>query len=226
MTLTSPEAYKTFASVDPTDTTFDAVLNLLIPMVDKAIRNEIERTVIEKTSGIVEYLDGNGLDVVLLRHTPVQAITEVRLDPAGFYGQGTGFGSTTVLAAGVDYAIVPDDPVNNWSLAGKLRRLNGVWPGRMERRPGQLSGVMRPGQGNIKVTYTAGYSAVADKVPADLQLAANLVVSQVRSAAELGFVPGSAHLSEASYSLLSGVQQAMQTGTVASILARYRRLAI
>lgn len=221
MALTSVPLARVHMGIAAADTSIDAWLNQVIPQVDLAIRNELGREVIEYRAGIVEYLDGNGLQNLYLRHTPVQSITEVRLDHAGYAGQGAGFGSTTVLTAGTDYYLRKDD-VNGWSRAGTLVRINAVWPRRNVRTQGQLTGGWVPGQGNVMVTYVAGYTSSANAAPADLTLAANQVIAQLRSRRTTGMPLQSESLGEYSYSL-AAVQQALMTGDVPAILARYRK---
>jgi hypothetical protein len=222
--LTDPQSYLGFASLTATAALSDW-LQQVIPQVDRAIRNELGRDVLEKQAGVVEYLAGSGNEVLLLTHTPVQSITEVRVDSAGYAGQGTGFGAATVLTAGVDYYLAPDDPLNNWSRAGMLVRIGSVWPRRSVRYAGQLSGSAAPGLANVKVTYSAGFTADASTPPADLQLAANLVLSQLRAAAKLGQVMQTERLGEYQYQLQpQQLGQAIRAASVEGVLQKYRVL--
>lgn len=220
--LTSVAQYQTFAGVVPP--AMESLLALVIPQVDETIRKDINRPVIEKTEGLVDYLEGNGKPAIVLTHNPVHSVQSVYLDDSGAWGQGPDAFPPPELVEGVDWALRIDNPVAGWSNAGILVMLNGVWPRRPTRYPGFLAGNLTPGAGNIKVTYTAGLSSNSTP-PADLTLAANLVISQVLASRKFGWPSTSENLAEYSYSLATQIQQYLVTGTVAGILARYRRIA-
>lgn len=221
--LTSVAQYQTFAGATPP--AMEAFLALVIPEVDAAIRRDLNRPVIEKQTGLVDYLEGNGRQALVLTHNPVHSVESIFVDDSGAWGQGPDAFPPPELVEGVDWALRIDNPVQGWSDAGIVVVLNGVWPRRPTRYPGWLAGNMTPGAGNIKVTYTAGLTASTIYPPADLTLAANLVISQVFASRKFGWPNSSENLAEYSYALQTQVQQFLVTGTVPAILARYRRIA-
>lgn len=225
--LTDPDQYKNFAGITSSD--FDAFLTLFIPQIDAAIRTDLNRPIIEKTMGLIDILPGSGFEELILTHNPVQSVEEVRESESGTYGAGIDpFPVETVKVAGIDYCLRIDDPVTQWSNAGILMRLGGVWRDRSVRPPGKLAAQSRSGMGNVKVTYTAGLTASA-LPPPDLSLAANLLVSQVLASRKFSMPMAmtSEGLSEYHYSLAQLIALGMTTiGTVAGILAKYRRMVI
>lgn len=235
--LTTPAIYKNWQQgtglfpLGISDSSLDAFLSIVCPEVDAAIRNELNRFVIEQTTPIVEFPNGTGTPSLYLRCIPVQAIIEVRVQPTSFPGGDWGqapnsFDSTTILQPGC-YAIAIDDPINQWSRIGRLVRTNGgVWPGIFYTPYNRLSMQQAPGDGNIMVTYTAGLTNNPSTVPFDLQLAANLMISQIRVSRLYGYVPTSEGLAEYHYSLGKVIAQILQAGTVAAILAKYKVLPI
>lgn len=227
MALTDRNKAKIHLGLPLADPTWDAFLTQVIPEVDTAIRNEIDRQVIEQKPGIVEYLDGNGREQLLLTHTPVQSVAEVREDQAGYWGQNpAGFDSTTILTPGVDYALRPDDPLTGWSRAGILVRINAAWPLRIQQPYDSLARKRIAGLGAVRVTYTAGYTTSPTLAPADLTLAANQVIAQVKASRAAGYLVNSEGLAEYHYSLGTLIQGFLQTGSVASILAKYRQIPV
>lgn len=154
---------------------------------------------------VIEYHDGPGRGTLILRQRPVTAITDVRVDAAGMGGQSAnGFGATSVWEQGVSWYAR--------SLAED------------ESNPGELiSGIGWPlGTGNIKVTYTAGYSVV----PADVQLAVHQLVGRVREDNEHGRPVQSETLGSYSYSLLSAGDEGKEMTSARSALMKYRSIVI
>ncbi len=110
----------------------------------------------------VEFYDGTGSPHLILNQSPVIAVTKVRLDQSGHFGQRPGtFGDDTILAEGVDYS---------WH-GQVLYRINGWWPAVIRDRFFDVSHEKVPATGNIKVSYSAGYECVpADVKDAIIQL--------------------------------------------------------
>ena len=161
----------------------DARITQWIAAIDAIIENDLGYAVASATK--TEYLTGTGGPLLFLRHRHITAITNIWQDSQGWFDQATGFGATTLLVAGTDYALLTDDEDDadvSWS--GVVRRIGGVWPMEYGKGPGDL--VMQPvnGRGNIKVVYVCGY-ATAD-MPEDLKLAAAIMVSIVRRVGNAG----------------------------------------
>lgn len=161
-----------------------------------------------ESTTIVEYHSGNGNREIVLRQTPVQSITEMRMDSLGAYGQAAGqFDSTTILIAGQDYSLMLDQPPG--SRCGLVRRLGirygGGWFDYMSQ-PHSLAGVFGAvwpiGDGNIKVTYVVGFAP--RDVPFDLKhAAAMLAVRLYLTRKTAGQLYQSERLGEYSYQLLA-----------------------
>lgn len=243
MALTTLSNVKTVLGI--TGSAQDTLLNLLIAQASTIINNYCGRT-LEQTTGIIEYLSGNGYPDLSLRFRPVTAITEVRMDPNGVWGQGTGFAADTVLTAGTDYVLVLDGDSQKdgrFSNCGLLRRLgadsgasNG-WPSWNSTRGylsnvGRIGGSWTPGEGNVKVTYTGGYATI----PADLDAAAvELVAWQKRNMPLGGAALSNESLGDYSYTIAASaagasaenaLASAGEMGSIRQILARYRELQI
>lgn len=185
----------------------------------------------ESGSG-TEFYDGPGTLDLLLRYTPVSAVASVYLDSGGYYGDGaSAFAATTLLTVGTDYVLVRDD--GSQSASGRLRRLgvlgSSAWMHSASVTQGSLAGRTGPswprGQGNIKVTYTAGFT----EIPRDLTLATLQVAAYVQALASTGgMLIGSESLGEYSNSqsavaIQSGVPQ---LGSALQTLKRYRGIAV
>lgn len=152
-----------------------------------------------------EYYSGTGRPELLLRQRPVSTSgLDVRLDNNGYFGQAAGtFGTDSALVAGVHYALKLDDPDDpTMSQSGILIWLNYPanfatapnWP--VWVTPGVLTpGVVRAGwpasDGNIRVSYTAGYTTI----PPAIRLAIKGLIQDIRNDVKAGdFVPDSTAL--------------------------------
>lgn len=202
--------------------------NLLRQQVEAAIKTYCKWG-LEAVTGQVDYYDGNGYVDITLNNPYVSAITSVYQDPTGFYGQGLNpFPASTLLTAGVDYALAYD----NGSVArgGRLRRLLNnfllMFPSDLMyyRMAGGLSYQRGPfwpaGQGNIKVTYNYGFSTIPD----DIKLAVETAVGTIANSVKYGFPLSSESLGAHSYS--TAISREPEFGTVRQLLSRYRDVAI
>lgn len=245
MALTTLIKLKTFLGLQATADE-DSKLSAILGGVEDAARAYMARgrrqsgfTVWPESGSGTEYYSGTGNRDLVLRHSPVTTVTSVYLDATGYFGDGTNaFASTTLLTAGTDYVLIKDDG-SSGSAVGVIRRIGGIggvslsdewhWQPREYGRGNTLTASRAPywptGTGNIKVTYTAGFTTIPD----DIQLAIWQMVSYVRAGAKYGGqLPGSESLGEYSYSLMSG---ALTSGTAQLMDARrtlttYRDLAV
>ncbi len=131
-----------------------------------------------------EYHQGTGTSFFRARQRLVQSITSIYLDYKGYYGQGTDspFAAATLLTAGLDYALVPDQPDGTSSRSGLIQRINGTWPATWQYRRGLLNPAVIPGLGNVKITYVGGFATV----PPEIELAANKLIALIRREAGVG----------------------------------------
>lgn len=220
MALTTRANIKSLIGVS--DTSLDALIDLLIPQADAIIKGYLQRDIEQAT--YTEYYDGSGDKVLLLNQTPVQSITSVHLDSDGYYGDGTdAFPASSALVEGTDFVLRKDDATaTEVSKSGILYHTGKGWPRPFSRRQGQLTSSPGSGMGNIKVVYVAGWATV----PADIQFAANkVVVSMIGERDKAGRLQ-SENIEDYSYTLVSGEEEAQALDSVKGSLARYKRIVI
>lgn len=152
---------------------------------DAAIKSYCHRDFERQTYALL-YLSGTGQRDLVLPERPVVSVGAVYEDLNGAWGQAAGaFPASSLLTAGIDYALVLDAPDGSCSRSGLLRRLRSSYgpAGYMGSSIPQATlaaGVGGPawrrGAGTVKlVNVVAGYSPVpADLTAACLQLAALL----------------------------------------------------
>ena len=201
------------------------------------LRQEVEAAIktyvkweIEQVAGQIDYYDGSGQPELVLRRPFVRSITNVWVDPLGAYGNNaTGFDDDP-LTNGTDYSLKVDADTGGKS--GLLIRLRGsaywmpsdFFGGGLGGWPAQsgLSYVLKPawpnGAGNIKVTYTYGFTTA--EMPLDIKLAVSTAVSVISNTVKYGAMVQSESLARYSYSLAISTEAAF--GTVRQLLSRYR----
>lgn len=193
MPFTTRDKFKTYAGL--TDSALDSVIDQLIPEVDELIRKFTQQNL--EQANYTEFHDGNNGPFLRLRQRPVRSVVSLWLDRDGFYGVPPGsFGSTTLLTPGTDYVLVPDQP-DGTSRAGKVARINDLWPGAGVRPRGLIAAHPTKALGNIKVSYVAGFP----EIPADLTLAANMTVAHIRQTSKHGHLVQSESFEDYEYSL-------------------------
>lgn len=214
--LTTLDQFKDFLGLTSTDE--DAQLRAILDSVEQAVESWCRRKF--KSATYTEYHDGHGQKLLILEHRPLTEITGVWVDSQGYYGHGANAfaGATDEWTLGTDF--VPkrlDESESNGSLLVALKGLglgSGYWP---------------LGEGNIKVTYTAGYAAI----PEDLILAVHQLGQSVRNAAEKGVVGTMRSETQGryTYELITGDGQnagdisGQDIAQVRGILKRYREAA-
>lgn len=253
--LCAADNVKLILSIAAADTSQDALLELLIDAATSAINDYVGYPLLEPDADPqAEYYSGNGYPELPLRRRPVQSVTSVYVDGKAAWGQGTDpFPAATLLTAGTDYALVRDEQAgSSKSMAGLLRRLNssvGVgWPsgfmmggiqsGRTLANWGRGRAVWPVGEGNIKITCTAGYISLTSAtfpLPPSIQQAAANLVAWLKKHAPLG---GISVTSEAlgKYSVGFGaivtdtaknaLAAAGEFGSTRQLLSRYRDMAL
>lgn len=219
-------------ATDAQDVQWTACLNAADAAVKKYIRWNPEQVI-----GDVKYLDGSGLNEVVMPGLPTNlAVSEVRVDGCGGYGQIPGtFGSETLLALGTNYlvdygagilrmrqplttgwwwALPPGNPTGPSLYWGGLRNW-GVTPAYWPRIPGC-----------VKVTYTNGYAV--GTIPADLQMGVCEIAAWLKRNALLSAFLNSESWNGEQYSLIQWQAEAYGAlhlpvlGSARQLLAPYR----
>jgi hypothetical protein len=220
-----------------TGVTEDTRLLVLIDSCWAAIVQHCGRDFIQRTypgagaasSGDSGYYRGNGRRELLLRQRPVTAMTSVYERQTGYWGDnpdGT-FDSSNLLVLGTDYDLDWDGclpgTTTRCSYSGRLIRLNSTWANLSTYRPGMITPEPFLGLGNIKVAYTAGFTAPT--VPADIKLALTKLVAQERRTLDKGGNVQSESWEDYSYSMAAPLPTP-DIGSVRSLLAKHRSIPI
>lgn len=201
MILTDLNELKGLLEIDPADRAEDKNLLFLSEYASGIIEEFLDRpglSLRERT----EYYAGTGTNLLCLRSRPVYAspAPSVRVDSQGFFGAASGsFGSDTALTYGTDYAVKIDQDDGLRGRSGILVKMTGYWERPRVRTPGLLTPYLGQGQGNIKVTYTGGYTA--DSLPLNFRLAASLLITKLRYIFPLGVELGGEGYEERSISV-------------------------
>lgn len=166
-----------------------------------------------------EYYGGTGVRELLLRQRPIRSVSSVYEDGSAAYGDGTNaFAASTLLVAGTDYNIRRDN--GQVGASGMLTRIGSYWRRPMQSTCGLLVSSAGDGNGNIKVTYTAGYTTI----PANIQQAVCVLVGEIKRTAATG---GAGLQSESfdfySYSLASADPSGPALTTVKGLLKTYKK---
>lgn len=214
--LTTLAQLKTALGISGVDQ--DTLLEPMLDAAESAFQRLIDRQLC--LTEYTEYYSGRGTKVLLLNEYPVTAVTDVRVDSQGFWGSvEDSFPATTAYTSGIHYALVKDGRASEAS-TGKLYHIPSVWPAQWRQTSGTLSLVRRPGAGNIRVTYTAGY----DVIPADVQKAVWDTVAALMANGSLGRPMMEEKYEEYAYKLASLAESYMQIGSAANVVQKYRRL--
>lgn len=222
MALTDRTAVKAYCGIATSDTSEDAFIDQVLPAVEAALKRLVGWAIEQAT--YTEFYDGPNQQELRLEQTPVYlAGLQVWEDPNGYYGQrASAFASTTLLTVGTDYALKLDGPGGAYSESGILVRIGRPWQGRYVRRTGRIAPEVARGQGNLKVTYTAGYASV----PADIQLAVWQIVAEQRSRRQRGLLVTNESFDAYSVGLATPDADLLRIGSVGLIVAQYRRIRI
>lgn len=230
MSLTTLAKLKTHLSIPQSDNSEDAFLNQILLEIDTAVLRFCKRDF--ASAAATEYYDGTGRETLILKRRPVTAVAGVWVDQAGYYGHNaSGFPASSAWTIGQQFA--PPSLAESEQNGGLLLALPGGWPANFGgpwsgcSNFGWAAGTWPEGRGNIKVTYTAGYTVIPD----DLELAVHHLAAALRSTAEKGLAGpvGSETFGEYSYSLLRGSDAGASGADVVmarGILAGYRDVSL
>ncbi len=222
MLLTDLNEVKELLDVDQDDNTEDAKLNLLIEMASQWIEEFLGRTGYLEKKSRTEFVRGTGGVAINLKARPVFTSPTIQafVDESGYFGSVSGsFDATTSdLTYGTDFALQLDQD-DGTSRSGTLVRINGVWPRPSARTMGLLSPFLTGSWGNVKVVYTAGYTA--DTIPAALRYATTVLVARMQNVLPLGAIIQSEAYEERSITIMAD-QKDYFLSLIKPILWNYR----
>lgn len=217
MALTTLAAIKAFLNIPASNTTQDDWLTALQEAAEQTIKSYCNRDF--ESATYTEYYTGTGLRTFTLRQTPVSSITSLYLDQSGNFGLNPdgSFAATSLLVQGTDY-VLDLNPSSGRSDTGIVFRINTVWP-RFYREYyiGRMAGRLYSSEGNIKVTYQAGYTSI----PADIQYAVAYLTSYMRRNIGSGAPLAKEKIGDYSYELAQP-RWLEQIGELKQILGKYK----
>lgn len=219
--LISLPKLKSYLGISQADVAEDPLLSLLLASTSAAIEEYCGRT-FASTIYTGQIYQGNSQQVFALRNRPVTAISALYLDNSAYWGTALGsFPASTLLVEGVDYALDRDQPDGS-SRSGLVYRIGGLWQRPQIRRVGTIGNAEGAQVGNIKISYTAGFSVL----PINVELAAMLAIAKVRRTAPYGQALASESYKDTSYSLFHPQHSGLFMGEVGTLLSRYRNLTL
>lgn len=167
------------------------------------------------------YYDGTGTSKLILKHRPVFTTPTIQtwVDDSGFFGEASGaFASSTLLTYGTDYFLQVDQD-DGTSRSAILVRNRATWNKPSYRQAGYLTSYLGPSNGNVKVTYTAGYTL--DTLPSPFRLCAAVVVARLRHLLPMGFFLTSESYEERAVSYWLN-DRSMLRGIINEMIGTYR----
>lgn len=184
----------------------------------------------------VEFYSGNNRKELILRCRYVTNLVDIWVDPSGYYGDGpNAFADATKLVRGTDYVLVRDDQKTpSVGGSGVVRRIGAIpaagfgvlgYSGGFWRMGlGGLSGlgwasVWPAGDGNIKVSYTAGFT----NIPPEITTAVNSLAATIRLFSPNGRPMASESYIDYSYTLLTS-EDIAELSSPRQWLAPYREI--
>lgn len=218
---------KTLLDLDPGDTSQDKKLNFFNEYAAGIIEELLDRDFTYKAR--TRFYDGTGTQKLCLRHRPVYpappagySALSVVIDESGEWGEASGSFTNTALTYGTDYSLKLDMD-DGGSRSGILYRINDYWPKPQVRQRGLLTPFLGPDMGSIKVTYTAGYTA--DTLPANIRLAAELIIARLNQLFPLGLIASGESYSDTAGSISHSILQPwhdLLTGLAKPLLYNFR----
>lgn len=180
---------KKIADIPYGDTSEDFKISYLAEVASNWVEELLGRDFSYKTR--TRYYNGTGTQKLLLKHRPVfpvptnpiySALT-VYVDDAGGFGEAPNAFSGNALTYGSDYVLTIDQDDGS-SRSAILIRINNYWNKLFYRESGLLSSFVGGAYGNIKCTYTAGYTI--DTIPESFRFHVNLLVLKMLWVCPLG----------------------------------------
>ena len=159
-------------------------------MASSWIEELLGRTDLVEKKSRTEYYNGTGTQRLLLNARPVflSPAPVVLVDQdGGFFGSPDdsfdATGDVIEYGASGGWCLDIDQP-DGTSRSGALVRIGAYWPKPFFRQTGLLSPFLGKAAGNIKITYTGGYTV--ESLPSTLRLACNLLVARLKNWFPLG----------------------------------------
>jgi hypothetical protein len=180
---------KKVLQIDLDDHALDYALNYYIETATDMIAEFLDRPGFYKKSR-TEYYNGTGTQKLLLKSRPVYIDPEpvVYVDAGGIYGQGEDAFSGDALEFGGDYGVWLDTDSGSGTMdlsrCGILIRKNDFWEKPSIRERGFLSPYVGGAFGNIKVTYTGGYTL--QNMPSQVRMATIMIVARMKYLMPIG----------------------------------------
>lgn len=171
---------KKLLSIDPDNTLYDTKLNFLNEFVSGWIEELLDRDFTYKTR--TQFYNGTGTQKLLLRNRPVFTSPAIQcwLDGNGYYGQAdNAFPDSSALTYGQDFVLRVDQDNGSSRSAILIRMKGAVWHRPFVRTPGLLTPYVWNALGNIKVTYTAGWTT--DTLPAGFKLGVDYLIAKLNN---------------------------------------------
>lgn len=211
---------KAMLEIDPGDTQEDLKLQFYINQAASLIDDFLGRGLMFKSR--TEFYNGTGTQKLNLRARPVYTSPTIQLweDHDGLFGTETNAFSSSgdEKTYGQDFGLWVDQD-DGTSRCGILIKKNALWPKPMVRVQGLLTPFVGFPQGNIKVTYSAGY--YVDNLPYNFRLAADLLVAKLRNIVPMGMELGSESYEERAVSYIAP-QRNYLLSLVAPMLFQHR----
>jgi len=229
MALVTLESVRTAMAIPAGNTSKDALIVSLLPVANAVLKKYLKRNIEQAT--YTEYYSGTGRPELVLRNRPILVpsdIAGVWIDQTGNFGQSSGaFPASGLQTLGTDYMLRLED--NGIGESGILLRATvpfAVYGVRGTLWGGPARAQWPAGQGNIKVTYTAGYATVPD----DIKHAGGMLVALMLRIGPTGVGSG-ALTSEGeggySYSLAyPSSDEPPEIGAIRQLLSVYREVSI
>lgn len=215
---------KKVLQVDLDDHSLDYALNYYIETATDMIAEYLDRPGFYKKSR-TEFYNGTGTQKLLLRSRPVYISPEpvVYEDSGGMYGEADSAFSADALTFGEDYGLWLDTDSGSGTMdlsrCGILIRKNNFWFKPTVREQGFLSPYVGPAFGNIKITYTGGYTLQG--MPSQIRMACIMVVARMKYLMPLG-VPISSESYEERHISFSIPERNYLMGQVKHLLFGFR----
>jgi len=211
---------KKILEIDPDNKQEDIKLNFFIEQGSQWIEEILDRPGFAYATR-TEYYGGTGTPNLQLKSRPVRTDPPIQVweEEDGSFGQISGsFGSGTLLTNGTDYFLRIDQD-NGRSRSGILIRNRDFWRKPVVRERGYLYPYVGKANGNIKVTYSGGYTV--DDLPASFRMAMNILLAKMRYFFPLGMEMSSESYEERGISFTPN-QKHYLIGLILPIILPYR----
>lgn len=173
MAITSLQNYKAWLGDTSVNAARDSAWTVMIAEAEDAVKKYLRQGV--ESASYTSILSGGPVTHFVLPQIPVavSGFALYRNDSAN--GESAAFTSDHLLTMYTDYVLdlAPDDATV--SRTGIVRTLGSTWGSSRERSVYSLTPRLVPTPGNLKVTYTAGYSTV----PGSIVLAVHILTSKI-----------------------------------------------